>query len=145
MLPPVPPPDAPKRPRRRRILVIAGALLSALAIAGIALILIVLLARRAMAEARTRGGGLELTGRAIEFRADNGRWPKDEVECFGAELPPFDAWGTPLSLRIEGDADDASLFAWCAGRDRKWGTPDDWVVASEPRDAAKQRGFRQKP
>lgn len=145
MVPPVPPPDAPKRPRRRSIVVATLVLVLALAVVALVVVGPRAFLMRKMAESRTRGGGLELTARAIEFRADNGRWPKDEVECFGAELPPFDAWGTPLSLRIEGDGDDASVFAWCAGRDRTWGTPDDWVVASEPRDAAKQRGFRQKP
>lgn len=126
-------------------MVVTLVIVAALAVAAVAAVSAFVLVRRGMAVSRTRGGGFELTARAIEFRADNSRWPKDEVECFGAELPPFDAWGTPLSLRIEGDGDDASVFAWSAGRDRTWGTPDDWVVGSEPRDAANQRGFRQKP
>ena len=103
------------------------------------------LAVRAMREARTRGGGFEVLGRAGEFRVDNGRWPVDEVECFGAELPPFDAWGTPLRLRIAGHGDDAVLLVWSAGVDRAWDSVDDWVVACEPRDAAKDAGLRMRP
>lgn len=100
---------------------------------------------RTMRESRTRGGGLEMLTRAEEFRTDHGRWPADEVECYGAELPPFDAWGTPLRLRITGQGDDAELLVWSAGVDRSWDSKDDWVVASEPRDAATRRGLRTAP
>lgn len=94
---------------------------------------------------RTLGGGYEILGRACEFRGDNGRWPVDAVECFGAEIPPFDAWGTPLALRVEGEDGSAELFVWSAGRDRAWDTGDDWVVSAIPVDAAKKRGLREKP
>lgn len=101
--------------------------------------------RKFMQSERTRGGGYEMLSRAFEFRDDNGRWPVDAVECFGAEIPPFDAWGTPLALRIEGDGAAAELFVWSAGRDRIWDTGDDWVVSAIPVDAAKARGLREKP
>jgi len=94
---------------------------------------------------RTLGGGYEILGRACEFRGDNRRWPVDAVECFGAEIPPFDAWGTPLALRVEGEGGSAELFVWSAGRDRAWDTGDDWVVSAIPVNAAKRHGLRGKP
>lgn len=101
--------------------------------------------RKFMQFERTLGGGYEVLARSFEFRDDNGRWPVDAVECFSAEIPPFDAWGTPLALRIEGDGASAQLFVWSAGRDRAWDTDDDWVVTAIPTDAAKKRGLREKP
>ena len=101
--------------------------------------------RRFMQLDRTLGGGHEVLARSFEFRDDNGRWPIDAVECFGAEIPPFDAWGTPLALRIEGDGASAQLLVWSAGRDRAWDTTDDWVVSAIPTDAAKKRGLRERP
>ena len=98
---------------------------------------------RQVRERHTRDRGIEMLARAAEFSTDNGRWPGDEVECYGAELPPFDAWGTPLRLRIEGDG--AELYAWSAGLDRRWETEDDWVAACEPRFVASRNGLRTRP
>ena len=92
--------------------------------------------RTFMQSQRMLAGGVEVLAHADEFHADYGRWPVDEVECFGAELPPFDAWGTPMSLRITGDGDFARREVWSAGRDRAWNTGDDTLIVTMPRRVA---------
>ena len=130
---------------RRKWIVIAGIVAAVLAIGAVVALVVLGYAVRMMRESRTRGGGFEILVRAWEFRTDNSRWPSDEVECFGAELPPFDAWGTPLRLRITGEGDDAELLVWSAGVARTWDSKDDWVVAAQPGDAATRRGLRTRP
>ena len=134
-----------KRWSRRRWVAIGGIAIAFIAMSVAAAAVLLGFLARHLRDSRTRGGGYELLARSFEFRDDNGRWPVDAVECFGAEIPPFDAWGTPLALRIEGDGASAQLFVRSAGRDRAWDTTDDWVVTAIPTDAANKRGLREKP
>ncbi len=133
-----------KLPRRKWLVIGTFVVLGLVVAAAIGLVVLILFVRAGQ-EARTRSGGLEMLSRANEFRSDQSRWPADEVECYGAEVPPFDAWGMPLRLVIEGPSDDAELLVWSAGVDRVRDSADDWVVASEPRDLASRDGLRQRP
>lgn len=138
-----------RRWSRRRWLVTGGIAVAVVAVAAVVALLALGFLVRQWRERYARDHGFEMLTRAHEFRTDNGRWPSDEVECYGAELPPFDAWGTPLRLRVEmsgAEMDgEAELLAWSAGFDRRWETDDDWVVACEPSDAASRTGLRTRP
>ncbi len=102
----------------------------------------------ALARARFAARGAQTTMaahtvilRADEFRIDHEKYPADAVECFGDEIPPFDAWGTPLKLVVEIDGDESLLFVWSAGEDGEWDTEDDFVAACSPPNAAKEKGY----
>ncbi len=100
---------------------------------GFAIMLPALAAGRSAARmAVARNHADEVLVRLEEFREDNKRNPADIVECYGAEIPPLDAWGTPLALKFTGEGKDAKPSVWSAGPDLEWDTTDDVLHASGP-------------
>ena len=81
--------------------------------------------------------------RVSEFKVDQRTLPKDLVECYGDEIPPFDAWGTPLKLVIETEGTTTNIFVWSAGKDAVWDSEDDWVVACDPPSAAADKAYNE--
>ena len=93
--------------------------------------------------AKTTISGSEVLMRVSEFKVDQSTLPKDLVECYGDEIPPFDAWGTPLKLVIETEGTTTNIFVWSAGKDAVWDSEDDWVVACEPPTAAADKAYNE--
>lgn len=91
----------------------------------------------------TQASGVDVLRRAQEFQADHQALPRDIVECYGDEIPPFDAWGTPLRLVIEKDGEVTSIFVWSAGEDEAWDSEDDWVLTCDPPRAASDKGYNE--
>jgi hypothetical protein len=109
---------------------------------GLAMVLPALaVGRHAARKAKTRVSALAVLDRVEEFREDNTRNPADIVECYGAEIPPLDAWGTPLKLTWTGEGMQAKPSVWSAGPDLAWDSSDDVLQASGP----KTTGNAEKP
>ena len=102
-------------------------------------------ARNAARNAKTRISALEVLARVEEFREDNMRDPADIVECYGAEIPPLDAWGTPLKLTWTGEGMQAKPSVWSAGSDLAWDSLDDVLQAGGPMSDPKTTGNAEKP
>ena len=100
--------------------------------------------RNAAKMVKTNISGNEALIRVSEFKVDQRTLPKDLVECYGDEIPPFDAWGTPLKLVIETEGTTTNIFVWSAGKDAVWDSEDDWVVACDPPTAAADNAYNEK-
>ncbi len=66
----------------------------------------------------------------------------DAMFAIGAssKFTAADAWGVPFRVEVVEIDGARTIFIWSAGLDQTFGTNDDFVAASSPRDAARKAG-----